>query len=230
MKKILPFLFFVLANLTVQAQCSNVGVQISSSDTTLIQLYNAGFFLIPSGIDNVVEWEVTSFSGEIIHQETTSGDFNDQSSSLFNHTIPITDSMKATIVITNTTAGIICTMNDTLYWKETEVLPGSFIGNWDVLSSNGGEEEQITATTEFSLNAKDIEIFPSPVYNNFTIKSDLAIASIKIFNLNGQVLSTHNNIRTQDQVDISNCSAGIYFVQFWDENGKMLATKKVVKM
>jgi len=40
------------------------------------------------------------------------------------------------------------TMNDTLYWNEMEVLPGSFIGNWDILSVNGGVEEPIVTSID----------------------------------------------------------------------------------
>ncbi|MFK8010132.1 MAG: T9SS type A sorting domain-containing protein [Saprospiraceae bacterium] len=230
MKKIFLLLFFVLANFISKGQCSTVGVQISSSDTTYIQLYHAGFFNIPSGEDNIVDWEVTSFSGDTIHQETTSGGFNDQSNSYFDHTIPITDSMKATIVITNNTEGIICTMNDTLYWKETEVLPGSFIGNWDILSNNGGVEEDISTSSEEILNNQNIEIFPSPANDHFNIKSNLDIYLFTIVDLNGQVLGTYNNIQSQGKVDISGYASGVYFIQFWNENSSRICVKKMVKM
>ena len=230
MKKIITLFFFILSNFVSYGQCSTVSVQISSSDTTYVQLYQAGFFNIPSGFDNICEWEVTSFSGDVLHQETTSGGANDQSSVFFNHSIPLTDSMKATIIITNDTEGIICTMNDTLYWKETEVLPGSFVGNWDVLSSNGGVEEPITTSAEVILDAPNIEIIPSLVYNQFMIKGDLDYYSFTIVDLNGQILATHNNIQTQEEIDVSHLSAGLYFVQFWDKNKQNIIVKKMVKI
>ena len=232
MKKAFLLLSFVLANFISNGQCSSIGVQISSSDTTYIQLYQAGFFLFPSGsgIDNIVEWEVTTFSGEIVHQDTTSGDSNDQSTSYFDHSIPITDSMKASIIITNNTEGIICTMNDTLYWKETEVIPGVFIGNWDILSSNGGMEVDISTFSEEILNVQNIELFPSPANDHFSIKSNLEIHSFTILNLNGQVLGIYNNIQPQEKVDISRYSSGVYFVQFWNKNSNRLCVKKIVKM
>ena len=230
MKKTFLLLFFVLANFISIGQCSDVGVQISSSDTTYIQLYHAGFFLIPSGNDNIVEWKVTTFSGEIIHQDTTSGAFNDQSNSYFDHSIPITDSMKATIIITNNTEGIICTMNDTLFWKETEILPGSFIGNWDILSNNGGVEVDISTSSEEIFSVQNIELFPSPTFDHFSMKSELDVYSFNIIDVNGQILGTYNNIRSQERVDISQFSSGIYFVQFWDEKNRNIGVKKMIKM
>lgn len=230
MKKIIALLFFLSTYLVSNGQCSTVAVQISSSDTTLVQLYQAGFFNIPSGFDNICEWEVTSFSGDIIHQETTSGGATEQSTVIFNHSIPITDSMKATIIITNITEGITCTMNDTLYWKETEILPGSFIGNWEVLSSNGGVEEEITTSLEIAEDLKRIEIFPSPVQDYFQIKGSLDDYSFTICNSNGQIIKTFKNVPAEEKVDFSSYNSGIYFIQFWDNSDRNIGVKKIIKM
>lgn len=230
MKNVFVLFLFVLVNFNSNGQCSSVGVQISSSDTAYVQLYNAGFFLIPSGDDNIVEWKVTTFSGDIIHEETTSGAFNDQSTSYFDHSIPITDSMKATIIITNNTEGIICTMNDTLYWKETEILPGAFIGNWDILSNNGGVAVDISTSSEEIFNVQNIEIFPSPAFDHFSLKSDLDVYSFNIIDVNGQILGSYKNVQPQEKVDISGYTSGVYFVQFWNEKSKSIGVKKIVKM
>lgn len=230
MKKIFTLLFFIIAHFSSYGQCSTVAVQISSSDTTFIQLYQAGFFLIPSGFDNIVEWEATTFSGEVLHQDTTSGSANDQSTSPFNHSVPITDSIKVSILITNNTEGITCTMSDTLFWKETEVLPGSFIGNWEVLSSNGGEEEPISTSNKEILENLNVEIFPMPANDHFEIRGDLDGYSISIFDINGQVLDTYYNLYSQAKVDISKYSSGMYFVQFWDKNRNSIGIKKMVKL
>ncbi len=230
MKKILSLLVFVLAQFASYGQCSSVAVQVSSSDTTSIQLYHAGFFLMPSGFDNICEWEVSSFSGEILHQATTSGNANEQGFTLFDHSIPLTDSMKATIVITNNTEGITCTMTDTLYWKETEVLPGSFIGNWAVLSSNGGVEEPITTSTNEIQSISTIALFPSPAYDYFELRGDLANYAFSIFDLNGQHLASYHNVYQQEKVDVSHFSAGMYFVHIWDEQRRYVGVKKMIKL
>jgi hypothetical protein len=165
-----------------------------------------------------------------IHQDTTSGDANEQSTTLFDHSIPITDSMKVTLLITNTTEGVTCTMNDTLYWKETEVLPGSFIGNWEILSSNGGVEDMITASTEIIKVAQDMALFPCPAHDYFQIKENQNIYALTILDLNGKPLESINNVRAQEKVDISSYPSGIYLVQFWDENNRAIGIKKIIKM
>lgn len=229
MKKIIAFLFFISAHSAAFGQCSTVSVQVSASDTSYVQLYHAGFFNIPSGFENICEWEVTTFTGEIIFQDTTSGAAFEQGSVLFNHSVPITDSMKATIIITNTVEGIICTMNDTLYWNEIEVLPGSFIGDWAVLSSNGGVEEEITST-ENTIDLNTIELFPNPVHDYFQIKGDQELYAIKVFDLNGQTIEIFYTIRNQEKVDISYFVPGLYFVQFLDVKNRSVGVKKIIKM
>ncbi len=226
MKKTIVFFLLILASFISNAQCSTVSVQISSSDTTSIQLYNAGIFNIPSGFANVCEWEVVDFSGEIIFQETTSGDFEDQSFALFDHSVPITDSMKASIIITNEVEGIICTMTDTLYWKETEVIPGAFIGNWSVLSSNGGVSEDISTSTENDIKEEFIELYPSPAQGYFSINGEQETYDFHIINLNGQVIESYFDFSKSDKVDISNLSKGIYFVRFLDGNIKKISVNR----
>lgn len=230
MKKIIASLLLVLTYYASNGQCSEVSLSVSASDTTYVQLFHPGFSIIPSGFDNICEWEVTSFSGDSIFQGTTSGQLNEQSFVLFDHSIPITDSMQATLVITNNTEGIICTVVDTLYWNEIEVLPGSLIGNWEILSSNGGVEKEITTTTEITLKGENLELFPSPTYDFFQIKGDQEIYSFTIYDSNGQISATHNNISRFEKVDISNYSPGIYWVQFRDTNNRTIEVKKVLKM
>ncbi|HMQ49600.1 MAG TPA: T9SS type A sorting domain-containing protein [Saprospiraceae bacterium] len=230
MKFIITFLFWVAINLLLNGQCSTVSVQVSSSDTSYVQLYHAGFFLIPSGFANSCEWEVTTFSGEIIYQDTTSGGAFEQGLVLFDHSVPITDSMKVTIVITNQIEGIICTMSDTLYWNETEVLPGSFIGDWEVLSSNFGVEEQINASEETVSGLKKVALFPSPVQHFFQLKGSQGINTLVILDVNGQVLLSYPNIQDGDQVDASGIPPGMYFVQLWDKNTSNLVVMKMIKI
>lgn len=230
MKKIFVLLLFVSAHFSSHGQCADVSVQISSSDTSLIQLYHAGFFLIPSGFDNIVEWKVSTFDGEVIHEDMTSGDWESQSFTLFNHSVPVTDSMLATIVISNVTDGIICTMNDTLFWEEIEVLPGSFIGSWSVLSSNGGVEEVLSNLTEGITGTGQIEIFPSPASDYFSISTQQDFNSLFIFDSSGQLVSKIDHAEIQEQIDISAYAPGMYYIQFWSTEGGQPYIGKLLKI
>lgn len=147
------------------AQCSDVSLLVSSSDTTYVQLYHPALFLIPSGDANICYWTVTTFSGELVHSDTTSGDFEAQSFSYFDHSVPVTDSMKVTLIIENPVEDITCAINDTLFWEETEVIPGVFFGNWAILSDNGGVEGAAYSVT-FQVDMSEVsDPFTTPEVN-----------------------------------------------------------------
>lgn len=226
--------FFSLAFLAITSfsygQCSSTSIQVSSSDTTQVQLYHAGFFLIDSGQHNVCVWEVTTFQGTVIHQDTTLGMWADQSFSLFDHSVPITDSMQVTLVITNPVAGITCSMTDTLFWEETEVLPGSFIGDWAILGDYVGTENQIITSINDVSDRPDLEILPSLVTDQFIIRNTNENNFISVFDSNGQLVFSKRILYAIEPVDVSSQKTGIYYVRVYDSEGTHLDVKKFVKL
>jgi hypothetical protein len=229
MKKIIASIILVSAALFANGQCSSVSVAVSSSDTTYVQLYHPGFFNIPSGFANTCEWEVTTFLGEVVFEDATSGAAFEQGLVLFDHTVPITDSMQVTVAITNTIEGITCTISDTLYWEEIEVLPGAFIGNWAVLNSEGGVEEVLTSTAEYGREENDFKVFPSPFDNYFQIEGSQDLYSLSILNLSGQVIESYTNVSRLEKVEVSHLPSGMYFVQFQSADRSTFGVKRMVK-
>lgn len=228
MKKTFALLSLLMAFFTAHGQCSSVDVSVSSSDTTHIQLYHPGFFNIPSGFANICVWEVTTFSGAIVHQATTSGDWADQSFMLFDHMVPITDSMQVTLVISNDTSNITCTIIDTLYWNETEVLPGSFIGNWAILGSNGGLQTGLN--DQAKSNSANIIVFPSPTVDHIQIKGTGSNYALSIVDVNGALMVTHTNVKTSERVDVSRLPTGVYFIRIWNDHNVPMGVRRFVKM
>lgn len=229
MKKMLLFLLFSAIHLAAFSQCSTVSIEVSASDTSYVQLYHAGIFLIPSGNDNICDWEVRSFTDELIFETTTSGDFEGQSFAYFEHAVPITDSMKVTLQITNPTEGITCTMQDTLFWEEMEILPGSFIGDWAILSDNGGIEEEITATINLKEPATKLRLFPTPTADYFQVASSLPVHTLDIFNVHGQLMQSFQGHAAQTPIDVSALIPGCYFVQCFGQNNQFLGVQTLIK-
>ncbi|MCF8464439.1 MAG: T9SS type A sorting domain-containing protein [Flavobacteriales bacterium] len=223
----------ILALLSVQAfsfgQCSSVGVQISSSDTNQIQLYHAGFFNIDSGYANVCEWEVTTFQGTVVHQAITSGDWPDQSFSLFNHSVPITDSMQVTLFITNPIAGITCSITDTLVWEETEVIPGAFIGNWSVLGDYVGVENELVTSIISLQTGKQIQILPSVVTDWFVVSNIDENHSIVMFDSMGRKVF-EKAAYVREAINVQSFKPGMYYVHICNANGYVIDVKKMMKM
>ncbi|MCF8275102.1 MAG: T9SS type A sorting domain-containing protein [Flavobacteriales bacterium] len=229
MKTIATILVLLLVQALSFGQCSSVGIQISSSDTNQIQLYHAGFFNMDSGYANICEWEVTTFQETVVHQATTSGQWADQSFSLFNHSVPITDSMRVTLFITNPIIGITCSVTDTLFWEETEVLPGSFIGNWSVLGDYVGEENELITSILSLQTGKEIQIVPSLVTDWFTIRNIDGNHSVVIFDSMGKRI-LHSSACRQQAINVSFLKTGMYYIHVYNGNGDVIEVQKMMKM
>jgi hypothetical protein len=229
MKKVFTSLLLASIGLFSFGQCSTVNISVSSSDETYVQLYHAGLFNIPNGEDNVCEWEVTTFLGELVHEATTSGDFEEQSFMLFDHSVPTSDSMKVVLAITNETTGIICTITDTLFWEETEVIPGAFIYNWAILSGSVGVEEEITTSVENTSSSADILVYPTAVDDFFQVDGKLELYNITLLNASGQVVASHNNVYRNERVDMSDFAQGLYVIRVQDRSNRTLGVRKLIK-
>ncbi len=69
-----------------------------------------------------------------------------------------------------------------------------------------------------------IEVYPNPATNklNITLDSEKAI-SIDVYNVLGQLKKTHLHTGGTSTMDLSDLAAGIYFLRFTDDNGKVVS-------
>lgn len=227
MKNLYALVALFLASYTAFGQCQNVDVSVSSSDTSYVQLYHPGFFLLPSGNANVCEWEVTTAAGDLVFETTTSGAAFEQGLVLFDHTVPITDSMFVTLVISNPVSGLTCLITNTLYWEETEVFPGSFVGNWNVIGFNPG----IATTLDEggTVHAGDFILFPSPAAEQLRIEAPRGTYALTIRSTTGALVHSEANFMTSQSLEVSQLQPGIYFVALQDEQGVSLGMRKFIK-
>jgi len=78
------------------------------------------------------------------------------------------------------------------------------------------------ATEETSL--RKIKVYPNPVTNVLTIATDKKVNTISVYNIEGQLVKTAQNVKT---IDMSNLSVGVYMIKA-DVEGKV-ETSKVIK-
>lgn len=227
MKKINTFLSLLLAAATAHGQCEFVDVNVSASDTSFIQLYHPGFFNLESGFANICAWEITTFDGTLVHEAITSGTAQEQGFMLFEHDVPITDLMQVVLVITNDVTGSTCTITDTLFWEETEVLPGAIIGNWAILGSNGGISTGLA--DEASGNAQ-LLMYPTLATDHVQLQGDAGRYALTIVSMGGELEMTHSTVRPGERVDVAGLVPGAYLVQLMDERGVPLGVRKFIKL
>lgn len=74
----------------------------------------------------------------------------------------------------------------------------------------------------------EISVFPNPTENILTIKSDIEIAKLNIYNSVGRLIYENLNFKNENnQVDMSNFQSGIYFLKV--TSGDFSQTLKVIK-
>ncbi len=118
----------------------------------------------------------------------------------------------------------------TVLWTET----GSFNLALGIVSAAGCFPDGLAIVVNVGdvINAVDdtdlsdrIQLFPNPVSDILTIKTEMNIQQIRLIDLAGRVLRTYAN---ESRLDLSVLPAGIYFVEMETQEG--IWTEKVVKL
>ena len=115
---------------------------------------------------------------------------------------------------------------------KTDIALGDIITNKaDIFFDFNAPIETNTATTTIvnalSVNENtllDFSVYPTPTENILNIKSKTEIVKIEIYSKLGQLIKE----TTENKVDISNLTQGLYFVKIEDVNGNF-GVKKIVK-
>ena len=159
MKKVIFLLAIALGLIqTTQAQvdCDIMNLIVNVSDTALVKLYHPGPYLTWPPAENIIVWEITDTQGNIIAEDT----LIDDSDFLFNHDIPLTDTMNVSALLTNDSAGVACLIEDELFWEVTEISPDVFSGRWEFVNGNVGVDVTNTMGVE--------ELSPAAMMDNKT--------------------------------------------------------------
>ena len=223
MKKILFALVFALGlTQTAKAQvgCDMMSLIVNVSDTDMVKLYHPGNYLTWPPNENVIVWEITDMQGNLIAEDTliNNSDF------LFYHNTPLTDTMNVFALLTNDSAGVACVIYDQLYWKVTEVIPGSFIGRWTLHGNIAG-----------NLGIDDIEpttasVYPNPSSDLVNISLDKGeLLKIELYSMTGRLLFKQYLNSSTYTLNIGDYPSGSYLVRVFNQNNDVTNTKIVKK-
>lgn len=119
--------------------CNLMGLVVNvGSQPTMLSLYHPGGYLTWPGNENVMDWLFTDSEGNVVH-DTTLVDENHVS---FGHSVPITDTIFVSVLLTNDSAvlngnSVVCLIEDYVTWVEEEIIPGTFMGSWTLGGSTG---------------------------------------------------------------------------------------------
>jgi len=98
---------------------------------------------------------------------------------------------------------------------------GGSISGWDRVSWF----ENVTQSLSVSENVIHTKnVYPNPVKNMVNIKSNSKISKIELYNNQGQLILKNKNL---SKLDLTNISNGIYFIKYYDINGKVKINKLI---
>lgn len=87
-----------------------------------------------------------------------------------------------------------------------------------------------TESTEFSIQTRpNISIYPNPATDFISVDNADQVKSIAVFNLVGRKLKSFDNIREDEQYDVSTLPNGMYLVQVIDQSNKIMTTQRISK-
>jgi len=109
-------------------------------------------------------------------------------------------------------------------WRNDNINLNAYAGQANVMfafenTSNWGtwvyiDNINITGTTGIAMNqAEGVSIYPNPAHNNFNVKADENISSVRVIDMLGKTVMLNYPEEKHAQVDITSLPAGIYFVK-----------------
>jgi hypothetical protein len=232
--------FFLLASRTLAQEepismCDAVAISVNVGDTTLISLYHAGYYLFGAtsntgGYQNVCQWTVTSMDGTVVHEDVTTGIWEEQSFTLFETTVGIEDSMIVELILSSPLEEFDCCMVDTLVWTEVETIPGFFYGTWDNLN---GENTGVDCGGASGVAAAPASVaavmYPNPASDVVWLDHDGSVTSVQVVDAVGRCVREEDVILTHHLLSIGELPDGMYSVVFFDRAGQSERIQRFVK-
>lgn len=210
-KKLLIASLIVLSTTFSFAQCSSVQSSVSSSTSTMVQMYSNAKFLILPGDSNLYCWELKDFNNNVLVRDSTTSQFL-----VINFTATLTDSLIICQTVKNSVTGISCIVCDTLAY-------GGSIVNWELISSNTAGHVSLN-----SIEKIEAKIYPNPTSNFINIEIGKQVDyTATLYNAIGKEIFSGKNFK---RFDMNNLPKGVYFLEIQGVDSNKKVTKKVVKL
>ena len=132
--------------------------------------------------------------------------------------------MNVTAVLTNDSAGIACLIEDQLYWKVTEVIPGVFTGRWEFLHGNVGVD--VTNTTSIDdIEPATASVYPNPSNDIVNVSSDKGqLLKIELYSMTGRLLFKKDLNSKTYALNIGDYPSGAYLLRVFNQNNDIVNT------
>jgi hypothetical protein len=212
--------------------CEDIGVTLTASDSNLVQLYHAGFFIFGAtpnvgAYETVCEWTVVTLDGEMVLDTTSTGDWAEQSFMTFSPNLELPATLLVDLVLTNPNVDFPCCISDTLAWVEGEG-PFGPTTDWEILSGSMGVPCE-TSLVEFA-QLNQPRLFPMPVTDRIKLSKPTGIAHLAVYDLTGRPVDILQVNSTRYEWDVSHLGHGGYVVQMIDFQGDVIHIQRLLKL
>lgn len=131
--------------------------------------------------------------------------------------LPASGDFTVTVPASELTTGLVIQYGFRIYGRNANPANEATLGSIVVTSQ--------TSTTSVSNLAEEkaITIFPNPATSVLNIDTDASLESIRIMNLQGQLVQTIENVNT-NSIDISTLAPATYFIEFQAEGKREVQT------
>lgn len=89
-------------------------------------------------------------------------------------------------------------------------------------------KSNVTSTVNITKFEDNIVVFPNPARNSVNViyDADMNVKNIGIYNLIGKMVSVYKVGNTSAKLDVDNLPSGIYFIRLFNNQGKVVGTRK----
>lgn len=91
------------------------------------------------------------------------------------------------------------------------------------------DPEPVSTSVNLSGTNSEMEIFPNPTNQFFTIQGELWLYDIEVINVSGQVVLTIDSNNTEEVIDVSTLGTGTYFIKMEHKTNNNLSVQKIIK-
>jgi hypothetical protein len=207
-------------------------IEIKNTESTIVSL--TGIYLIKLGVSYQFPQNATIEAGESIYLAGDATTFQNKYGIIpFDTFIRDLSNKSQNLVLSDAFGNLIDEVeySDKAPWPETADGDGFYLQLIDVNSDNSlasnwvASSNEVLSTNEFDNNEVNFIIYPNPAEEKLMINSEQTIQKIAIFNLLGQQIKTFQVNFKSGEINISELSKGIYFLNLKFKNGNSISTK-----
>ena len=207
-------------------------IEIKNTESTIVSL--TGIYLIKLGVSYQFPQNATIEAGESIYLAGDATTFQNKYGIIpFDTFIRDLSNKSQNLVLSDAFGNLIDEVeySDKAPWPEAADGDGFYLQLIDVNSDNSlasnwvASSNEVLSTNEFDNSEVNFIVYPNPAEEKLMINSEQTIQKIAIFNLLGQQIKTFQVNFKSGEINISELSKGIYFLNLKFKNGNSISTK-----